>query len=330
MNIEQTISELLVEYDCVVIPGFGGFIGNYNPAVILSTSHTFLPPSKSLLFNINLRQNDGLLATYLSRNEKITYPQALNEIEQLVTQWHSALNTGQTVEFKKLGQLIKDPEGNLQFTQTKEVNYLGESYGLTSFVSPAIRRDGFQRKLEKKITGYLDSSPKSTRIIPKGLKWAAILALPIGVATLFGVINFERIKTISTDYAGILIPEISKTTAKQPIVINPVKKKSTSKLNVHPALQVKTETQQASVKLQVVQTKPGDFAIIIGAFKFKENAENLVIDLKAKGYDAAIVGQTRTGLYRVSLNSFNDKEKAIQQLALVRSGQYPGAWLLLN
>ena len=70
--------------------------------------------------------------------------------------------------------------------------------------------------------------------------------------------------------------------------------------------------------------------IIVGAFRFKENAENLVSDLVKKGYDAAIVGQTGSGLHRVQLRSFDNKEEAIQQLSMVRSGSYPGAWLLIK
>lgn len=53
--IEKYISELLYQYDCVIIPGFGGFIGNYSPALIDPIYHTFHPPYKSLLFNINLK-----------------------------------------------------------------------------------------------------------------------------------------------------------------------------------------------------------------------------------------------------------------------------------
>ena len=62
MDIRNCIAELLSAHDCVIIPGLGGFIGNYSPARIDPVHHAFQPPFKKLLFNINLKQNDGLLA----------------------------------------------------------------------------------------------------------------------------------------------------------------------------------------------------------------------------------------------------------------------------
>jgi hypothetical protein len=34
MKIEQYISELLYKYDCVIVPGLGGFVANYKSATI--------------------------------------------------------------------------------------------------------------------------------------------------------------------------------------------------------------------------------------------------------------------------------------------------------
>ena len=326
MNIEEAISELLFEYDCVIIPGFGGFIGNYSPAVILSSNHTFVPPSKSILFNINLKHNDGLLATHLSGKENITYREALNGIEIVVRQWNLSLHSGERVELTNLGQLFKDQEGNLMFTQVNEVNYLQESYGLNSFVSPAIRRDGYQRKLEKKISGYLDPSVKNRRILPRLVKWAAILVIPVSAAAILGITHFDVIRILSANYAGILFPESSKIPVKDKLAKSPVKSNSQAITVIQQVVPAKPPPE----KPEIQTVKPEPFSIIVGAFKFKENAENLVSDLKQKGYDAAIVDQTKTGLYRVKLSSFSDKDDAVRQLALVRSGAFSGAWLLIK
>ncbi|NLA48282.1 MAG: hypothetical protein GX876_02335, partial [Bacteroidales bacterium] len=62
MDITSFIRELLFSHDCVIVPGFGGFVGNYAPARIDRATSTFYPPSKQISFNRNLRNNDGLLA----------------------------------------------------------------------------------------------------------------------------------------------------------------------------------------------------------------------------------------------------------------------------
>ncbi|MBA3284223.1 MAG: SPOR domain-containing protein, partial [Nitrosopumilus sp.] len=59
MKIDQHISQLLYHHDCVIVPGFGGFVTNSQPARIHPVQHQFYPPSKSLGFNIHLRRNDG-------------------------------------------------------------------------------------------------------------------------------------------------------------------------------------------------------------------------------------------------------------------------------
>ena len=153
MNYNKYISELLFEYDCVIIPGFGGFIGNYTPARIQTSYHTFFPPYKSLLFNSNLKQNDGLLAVRISQGEKMSYSDALHSIGFLINSWNKQLNSGLTIEIDQVGKLFRDKEGNLQFDQHNEINFLPESYGLCSFISPAVRRQGVRRKLEKRSYG---------------------------------------------------------------------------------------------------------------------------------------------------------------------------------
>ena len=191
MNIDKYISELLYEHDCVIIPGFGGFIGNYAPARIQASHHSFSPPFKSLLFNVNLKQNDGLLANRVSQGEMISYADALLYVGSLVKGWNKELNSGMPIVIDKVGKLSKSKEGTVQFEQNDEFNFLPESYGLTSLISPAIKRQGFRRKLEKKVLQYAESSTHDRRFIPKALKWAAFLALPIGTAAFFTISNFD-------------------------------------------------------------------------------------------------------------------------------------------
>jgi len=326
MNHNKYISELLFEYDCVVIPGFGGFIGNYMPARIQATYHTFFPPFKSILFNSNLKQNDGLLAVRVSHGERISYSDALLSIGLLVSNWNTRLNSGLIVEIENVGKLFKDKEGNLQFEQSQEINFLSESYGLSSFISPAIKRHGTNRKLEKKILRYAGTPSHNRRYIPKVLKWAAFLALPIGAAAFFGISNLEKIKSLSVAYSGMLFSNSSPVVVKSTPLVRPVFKPKQETVKVSPVL-------SEPVKQEPIVDKPSrekPFAIIVGAFKFLENAVGLVSDLRSKGYDAAITGQTKTGLYRVSLHSFTDKKEAFEQLALVRSKEFSSAWLLVK
>ena len=71
-TISKYISELLFLHDCVIIPQFGGFVGNNKSAVLNETTGIITPPSKEILFNLNLQTNDGLLINHISKSEGIS------------------------------------------------------------------------------------------------------------------------------------------------------------------------------------------------------------------------------------------------------------------
>ena len=86
-SVAHYISELLFLHDCVIIPEFGGFVGNNKSAVLNKNTNTIYPPSKEILFNKNLRINDGLLINHISNYEVISNENAksrlMNNIRRL-------------------------------------------------------------------------------------------------------------------------------------------------------------------------------------------------------------------------------------------------------
>jgi cell division septation protein DedD len=334
INVVKYIPELLYRHDCVIIPGFGGFIGNYSPARINPVYHTFYPPCKSLLFNIHLKQNDGLLASCISHAEHIPYEHAMEEISRMLFDWHRALENGQELIIEKVGKIVKETDGILQFEQDLSMNYLPDAFGLTTLVSPAIRRPGMQDRLGKKLDRYAYASPGKSRKLTRTLRWAAILALPLGLAVYFSITNMDRIRSFNQNYTGFLFSGSNKAQEKK-VASHWIVLPSEKKINAAPKA---AAVQPASV--QVIQevkpevrenTEPAvknPYAIIVGAFRFRDNADNLVAKLKQEGYDAGIFDTTTTGLFRVCLGSFVNRDEALAQLAVVRANNYSSAWLL--
>jgi cell division septation protein DedD len=336
ISIEKYIRELLYLHDCVIIPGFGGFIGNYSPALIDPVYHTFHPPFKSLLFNIHLKQNDGLLASSVSQAEQIPYEHAMDLIGMMLVDWNRELENDQELIIDKVGRIVKDTNGILQFEQDPAVNYLPEAFGLTTLVSPAIRRPGVQDKLEKKLDRYRKVSTVRSGKLQQTLKWAAIMALPIGLAIYLSITNVDQIKNFHQNYTGFLFPN-SYTVVKSSV--SSLKALHPSKESAQPAKPtVNTEqlsspvtTPQVAVPevnntAETAMNKP--YAIIVGAFRFRENADNMVAKLREEGYKAVIYDMTKTGLFRVTVATYTTKDEAIEQLAIVRSKNYSSAWLL--
>lgn len=340
MEIRNSLARLLEDHDCVIIPGFGGFIGNYQPARIDPVNHTFHPPSKQLLFNVNLRHNDGLLASHLTRLHGISYAQAMSLIEEQAAESIRILQAGESLWFPGVGRLTPGSEGNIRFEQHRNANLLADSFGLPSFIAPPVNR--------KRTMIALNSGKKSRNHAEGGrrigLTWlrrAAVWSLPLGVAFLFTMAHFDRLPDRYTSNAGILGNVLARFSAS-----SLVEKKASTPLPqpavadtpvlllqaVDPAEETLPDTPMTILE-NTMEAEPdltGRFAVIVGAFRQQENAGNLVNELLQDGHRAGIYDQSKGGLYRVAIAVSNNRQEALRELDLARTEGFPGAWLLIK
>jgi len=162
MTIARYISDLLYDYECVVIPGLGGFIVNDKPAKINYSTNYFNPPFREVMFNPYLRINDGLLLNYIAREEALTYNDAKIKVEAFAMECHLALDSGKQKQFEKVGTIYKDDNGKIIFKQDTSTNYNPNSYGLTSFFSPAVHQISEEERVKKAISIVKVEAEKAT------------------------------------------------------------------------------------------------------------------------------------------------------------------------
>jgi len=129
-NLDEIIVALILEHNCVIIPSFGGFVSKDVGATIDFDKGTILPPSKHLLFNIQLKNNDGLLTAAISRTQGITFLEANDLISNTVTTIQSDLKSGKKVSLENIGTFHYNLENVLVFEQDRYFNFLLTSYGL--------------------------------------------------------------------------------------------------------------------------------------------------------------------------------------------------------
>lgn len=128
--IWNSIKELLHKHDCVIVPGFGGFVCNLEAARIDQVSHLITPPGKRIVFNQNLRTNDGLLAQNLSEKLAITYSDALRAIADVVNQLRAHLEQLRQLDIEAFGSFRLNAEANYVFLPDRLNTYLYSSFGL--------------------------------------------------------------------------------------------------------------------------------------------------------------------------------------------------------
>ena len=321
MDIRICIAELLSFHDCVIIPGLGGLIGNYSPARIDPVYHSFQPPEKKLLFNINLKQNDGLLANAVAGSSGVSYADACSMIESFTDECRTAFRTGNPFLIPQVGQLYAGKEGIIHFEQDKTTNLLPEAFGLAPFISPPVIRHTSVLNPDRNSAGRKAELTGKRIFIPRAARWAAAFALPIGLAAVIGLTQYDKISANFTSTAGIMSSVLTKFSEASMV------KKKTAPVLVLPKKAVQPAPEPVVVKQPAI-SHDDRFAVIVGAFRIKENAEKLVTDLQSKGLEASIFDQSRTGLFRVTIGTSSDRDDAKQLLASAKSTEFSEAWLL--
>lgn len=125
------IEALLLEHDCVIVQGLGGFIANPKTAQYHAEENVFLPPCRAISFNQQLRENDGLLIQSYMQTFDAAYPEALCQLEKDVSQLCLQLDMNGEIQMGSLGILKKDLSGRI-FLMAGEADTLSpENYGLS-------------------------------------------------------------------------------------------------------------------------------------------------------------------------------------------------------
>ncbi len=183
-KVTQHIVRLLTDHNCVIVPGFGGFVANYQSAKVHPTSFIFNSPSKSVAFNSRLTTNDGLLADTIAREERITHVQAEDMIASFVGTINNTLIEHKPVKLAGIGRLTMDIENNIQFLPDNAQNLLTESYGLYSFTAQPVMREHAPEVKPLRPVVTVKQKKKRT-LVDKLLPYAAVLLLAMMTMQIF-------------------------------------------------------------------------------------------------------------------------------------------------
>ena len=114
-NLAKHIEQLLRDNDCVILPGFGGFVAHAVPAYYVSEEHLYYPPSRSISFNTSITMNDGLLAQSYMRSYNVDYAQAVYLIDVAIEKLRDTLDEEGSVTIPRIGTIKQDIHQTVQF-----------------------------------------------------------------------------------------------------------------------------------------------------------------------------------------------------------------------
>lgn len=323
MKIEKYISALLYRYQCVTVPGFGAFLTEWQSAQVIEGQHSFIPPRKIVSFNSNIKSNDGLLANHISLIEKISYDQALSKINYQTNFWIQQLLNKETLFLENIGEILVNSENNWVFKPNHAINYLTDSFGLSSFNSPEVIRE--EKIVEKNIetpvvpltsitevneeTEIFESTNSKTNTT--WLKYAAAVA----IFSSAGTFGYKYYYDYSINQQTVLV---EKTVQEQ------VNKKIQEATFIIP-----NPKQVVDLTIEKPIVKP--YHVIAAAFRSENNAKKAVRDLIQQGYTQAhVLPMNKHNLFPVAFESFSSLNEANKLKNKIITEQRIDAWLKID
>jgi len=313
MKIEQYISQLLYRYQCVTVPGFGAFLTEFQSAQWDENANSFYPPKKLIAFNPFIKNNDGLLANHIAQAEKIAYEIAVNAIQNEVSHWKTKIQEAGRFSVKNIGEFTLNAEKNIVFIPTDHINYLKESFGLSSFTSPTIKREVPKETI-------IDTVEQSAPIVLvpekrrnyKAFKYAAVITLSLSLTGALGYKLYDN-----------YLQQVEQETL---LVQSNVQKKINQKIQEATFF---IENPLPSVTLTVPnENRP--YHVVAGAFRLESNAENAYQALIKLGFKAKRLPPNKHGLYPVLYGSYTSYAEAHEAMKSIQKLDNKDAWLLIQ
>ena len=337
MDLYSTIYQLVCDNDCVIIPGFGGFVTNRFSADVDFSKQEFYPPCRKVAFNENLSLSDGILLNHISQTENVSWAEAEMLVKSFVNELNEKLSDGKTLTFEGLGEFSRRT-GTLVFVPDAN-NLLDEAFGLTTFNFPMLPSESKPRIDSALIKGKKD---KKHHKIGKAIAWSLSSAAVIGglicMSLYMGWFDrlFDNGDDENTMLAGfgvggnteqvtenIVETKVDETVADYAVEQEAVAENQTEEevvvdeitVTTEEATLTETKVEESAVEPQAVAEVNPEIKvhIIAGCFANYDNAQNVYNDLVSKGLSPQILPLNK-GLYKVSVKGFANIADACTEL----------------
>jgi len=318
MSVENYLKELLYRYECVVMPGFGAFLAQRKPAEIHETTHAFYPPKKVISFNKQLSENDGVLTNYIAQAERISYSEASEKVNLFVQELQATLQTYQEVVLNEIGT-FNLVEEKVVFQPFYHNNYLADSFGLSTFTSAEIEREKEVVTEEIPVISVVENEPKEETVpLPSEEK----------ENKKFPIWRYAAVGVVALGLAGLLGGNYYNNQLEEHNLAEQQKAEKQLESQIQEATFVMS-SPLPEVTFKVAR-ETGNYHIVAGAFREKENAAKKVKQLQEKGFNAREIGVNKWGLHQVIYNSHEDRLEALRSLRKIKAESNKEAWLLVQ
>lgn len=268
VELAKHIENLLLENDCVIIPGFGGFIVQYIPARRIDEEGIFLPPYRTVGFNPQLNLNDGLLIQSYMQAHDINYPEASRLVDDAVMELREQLSEKGKVNIHGVGKLLFNIENTIEFSPNEDGVFSPYLYGLSSFEMSELAEETpfvFKPSIEETT---VNKKKHNTLVIRINRTWLNSAVAAVAAVLLFFLLStqvdntyvepenyasfgdaglFDRIRSQSAATSLVKTSESKRLQGKKSSLANAPSKSAVKANHPEPLKEVSVEKELAAV-----------------------------------------------------------------------------------
>ena len=227
IELAQHIEVLLLENDCVIVPGLGGFVAHYTPAMRVAEENVFLPPTRIIGFNPQLKMNDGLLVqSYMAVYDTDFSDATRNCMKKEVAHIFTALHEEGKVDLPNIGELRYSIHGIYDFVPYDHKITTPYLYGLDSFEMQELAelKKPYMEKTIRYSVPVVPEDKKRRFEIKFNRSYLSNAVAMIAVVALFFFLStpIENTEVVEGNYAQLLPNELFEMIEKESLAINPM------------------------------------------------------------------------------------------------------------
>ena len=346
IELARHLEVLLLSNDCVTVPDFGGFVAHYVPARIDEADQTFLPPTRTVGFNPQLKMNDSLLVqSYVEAND-ISYPEALRRIEQEVDNIKKQIMYNGSYQLENIGMLTINDEGSYCFEPNESGLLTPTLYGLSSFdfrplksthITPAPPIGANVELSDEKTTDdssqqvslieLVDNSEEEDHAIHIKMSWirnsiavaaAIILFFMMTTPVVNSNLGSQAMSSLKTNLLTKIIPKDTNMAPATPI------------LPSEPSATVKEEAKTTAKPDSCIKEAPPAepiYHIVLASQVKRDNAELFAEKMRSKGFKDTDL-YIYNNVIRVVYGHFKSEADAYTELNKLRDHEeFEEAWV---
>lgn len=293
-NLAQYIESLLIQHECVIVPGLGGFVTYRDRASI--RNNRLYAPAQRVRFNHLLTYHDGLLAEAYMQNRHIGYTAALEAIKADVEQITTALNSGNTFILGRIGALSLSADNTI-ILKNEDCKFLPENIGL-----PVVNLKQLATESNNDNTITLSIPRASSNIV----RYAAMLIIVFIFSLLIPTPVTDATHEASFYKVKITDNRVQMTDDRVQMTDN------TSNLSNLP------QEQKDSTLLIPHSSLDSRYHLIIASLTSQAEAEEYIAHHTHFDRNQLIIIESK-GKYRISAAGFNKYKDALQYMDSIRN-----------